>query len=58
MWSELEFDELTLDLYYKEGKGISSLCAEDGYDYKRQVQFLTFQLWKDTELHTFNCTRR
>jgi hypothetical protein len=52
---------MTLDLYYKEGKGeVSSLCAEDGgYDYKRQVQFLDLSInWKDTELRTFNCTRR
>jgi alpha-glucosidase len=33
---ELEFDELTLDLYYKEGKGeVVYEDAQDGYDYKR-----------------------
>jgi alpha-glucosidase len=34
---ELEFDELTLDLYYKEGKEKSVVYedAQDGYDYKR-----------------------
>jgi alpha-glucosidase len=42
---ELEFDELTLDLYYKEGKEISGLWrCKDGYDYKRQVQFLDFSI--------------
>jgi alpha-glucosidase len=34
---ELEFDELTLDLYYKEGKEKSVVYedAQDGYDYKK-----------------------
>jgi alpha-glucosidase len=33
---ELEFDELTLDLYYKEGKeSVVYEDAQDGYDYKR-----------------------
>jgi alpha-glucosidase len=36
---ELEFDELTLDLYYKEGKEKSVVYedAQDGYDKKRQI---------------------
>jgi alpha-glucosidase len=35
---ELEFDELTLDLYYKEGKEKSVVYedAQDGYDYKKR----------------------
>jgi len=34
---ELEFDELTLDIYYKEGKETSLVFedAQDGYDYKK-----------------------
>jgi alpha-glucosidase len=52
---ELEFDELTLDLYYKEGKEKSVVYedAQDGYDYKKgRYSFLTFQLTgKDTELN-------
>lgn len=44
---ELEFDELTLDLYYKEGKEKSVVYedAQDGYDYKKgRYSFLTFQM--------------
>ncbi|WP_343329029.1 glycoside hydrolase family 31 protein [Polaribacter staleyi] len=34
---QIEFDEITLDLYYKEGKESSQLYddAHDGYDYKK-----------------------
>jgi alpha-glucosidase len=52
---ELEFDELTLDLYYKEGKEKSVVYedAQDGYDYKKgRYSFLSFQVTgKETELH-------
>lgn len=44
---ELDFDELTLDLYYKEGKEKSVVYedAQDGYDYKKgRYSFLTFQV--------------
>ena len=44
---ELEFDELTLDVYYKEGKEKSVVYedAQDGYDYKKgRFSFLSFQL--------------
>jgi alpha-glucosidase len=43
---ELEFDELILDLYYKEGKEKSVVYedAQDGYDYKKgRYSFLSFQ---------------
>ena len=43
---ELEFDELTLDIYYKEGKEKSVVYedAQDGYDYKKgKYSFLSFQ---------------
>ena len=43
---ELEFDELTLDVYYKEGKEKSVVYedAQDGYDYKKgRYSFLSFQ---------------
>ncbi|MDI5898613.1 glycoside hydrolase family 31 protein [Flavobacterium yafengii] len=43
---ELEFDELTLDIYYKEGKEKSVVYedAQDGYDYKKgRYSFLSFQ---------------
>jgi alpha-glucosidase len=43
---ELDFDELTLDLYYKEGKEKSVVYedAQDGYDYKKgRYSFLSFQ---------------
>lgn len=52
---ELEFDELTLDLYYKEGKEKSVVYedAQDGYDYKKgRFSFLSFQVTgKETELN-------
>ncbi|PKH67803.1 glycosyl hydrolase [Flavobacterium sp. ALD4] len=52
---ELEFDELTLDLYYKEGKEKSVVYedAQDGYDYKKgRYSFLTFQVTgKEKELN-------
>jgi alpha-glucosidase len=52
---ELEFDELTLDLYYKEGKEKSVVYedAQDGYDYKKgRYSFLSFQVTgKEKELH-------
>lgn len=44
---ELEFDELTLDVYYKEGKEKSVVYedAQDGYDYKKgRYSLLSFQL--------------
>jgi alpha-glucosidase len=51
----LEFDELTLDLYYKEGKEKSVVYedAQDGYDYKKgRYSFLTFQVTgKELELN-------
>lgn len=43
---ELEFDELTLEIYYKEGKEKSVVYedAQDGYDYKKgRYSFLSFQ---------------
>lgn len=43
---ELEFNELTLDVYYKEGKEKSVVYedAQDGYDYKKgRYSFLSFQ---------------
>ncbi|HEY4619167.1 MAG TPA: glycoside hydrolase family 31 protein [Flavobacterium sp.] len=52
---ELEFDELTLDLYYKEGKEKSVVYedAQDGYDYKKgRYSFLSFQVTgKEKELN-------
>lgn len=42
----MEFDELTLDLYYKEGKEKSVVYedAQDGYDYKKgRYSLLSFQ---------------
>ncbi len=51
---ELEFDELTLDIYYKEGKEKSVVYedAQDGYDYKKgRCSFLSFQMTgKEKEL--------
>ena len=51
---ELEFDELTLDLYYKEGKEKSIVYedAQDGYDYKKgRYSLLSFQtIGKEKEL--------
>ena len=51
---ELEFDELTLDIYYKEGKEKSVVYedAQDGYDYKKgRYSFLSFQITgKENEL--------
>lgn len=44
---ELDFDELTLDVYYKEGneKSVVYEDAQDGYDYKKgRFSFLTFQV--------------
>jgi alpha-glucosidase len=43
---ELEFDELLLEIYYKEGKEKSVVYedAQDGYDYKKgRYSFLSFQ---------------
>lgn len=52
---ELDFDQLTLDLYYKEGKEKSVVYedAQDGYDYKKgRFSFLSFQLTgKEKELN-------
>jgi alpha-glucosidase len=52
---ELEFDELTLDVYYIEGKEKSVVYedAQDGYDYKKgRFSFLSFQLkGKENELN-------
>lgn len=51
---ELEFDELTLDLYYKNGKEKSVVYedAQDGYDYKKgRYSFLSFStIGKEKEL--------
>ncbi|MFH6996286.1 glycoside hydrolase family 31 protein [Flavobacterium sp. FlaQc-57] len=51
---ELEFDELTLDLYFKIGKEKSVVYedAQDGYDYKKgRYSFLSFRtIGKDKEL--------
>ncbi|MFV5689903.1 glycoside hydrolase family 31 protein [Flavobacterium sp. ZT3R25] len=51
---ELEFDELTLDIYYKKGKEKSVVYedAQDGYDYKKgRYSFLSFQtIGKEKEL--------
>ncbi|MFH6988561.1 glycoside hydrolase family 31 protein [Flavobacterium collinsii] len=51
---ELEFDELTLDLYFKLGKEKSVVYedAQDGYDYKKgRYSFLSFStIGKDKEL--------
>jgi len=51
---ELEFDELTLDLYYKNGKEKSAVYedAQDGYDYKKgRYSFLSFRtIGKEKEL--------
>jgi alpha-glucosidase len=51
---ELEFDELTLDLYYKNGKEKSEVYedAQDGYDYKKgRYSFLSFKTTgKENEL--------
>ncbi len=44
---EKEFDELTLDIYYKEGKEKSVVYedGQDGYDYKKgRFSFLSFQM--------------
>jgi alpha-glucosidase len=50
----LEFDELTLDLYYKNGKENSVVYedAQDGYDYKKgRYSFLSFlNVGKEKEL--------
>ncbi len=52
---ELEFEELTLDVYYKEGKEKSVVYedAQDGYDYKKgRYSFLSFQATgKEMELN-------
>lgn len=52
---ELEFDELTLDIYYKEGKEKSVVYedAQDGYDYKKgRYSLLSFQTnGKENELN-------
>jgi alpha-glucosidase len=52
---ELEFEELTLDIYYKEGKEKSVVYedAQDGYDYKKgRYSFLSFQATgKEKELN-------
>jgi alpha-glucosidase len=51
---ELEFDELTLDLYFKHGKEKSVVYedAQDGYDYKKgRYSFLSFRtIGKEKEL--------
>lgn len=51
---ELDIDEVTLDVYYKNGKEVSTLFddAEDGYDYtKGRYSLRTFKLkGKDNEL--------
>jgi len=51
---ELEFDELTLDIYFKIGKEKSVVYedAQDGYDYKKgRYSFLSFQtIGKEKEL--------
>jgi alpha-glucosidase len=51
---ELEFDEITLDVYYKLGKEKSTLYedAQDGYDYnKGRFSLVTFSLkGKENEL--------
>ncbi len=51
---ELEFDELILDIYYKEGKEKSVVYedAQDGYDYKKgRYSFMSFQTTgKENEL--------
>ena len=51
---ELEFDELTLDLYFKNGKEKSVVYedAQDGYDYKKgRYSFLSFRtIGKEKEL--------
>jgi len=51
---ELDFDELTLDIYYKEGKEKSGVYedAQDGYDYKKgRFSYLSFQtIGKPNEL--------
>jgi len=51
---ELEFEELTLDLYFKIGKEKSEVYedAQDGYDYKKgRYSFLSFQaIGKEKEL--------
>lgn len=51
---ELDIEEVTLDVYYKKGKEISTLFddAEDGYDYtKGRYSMRTFKLrGKDNEL--------
>lgn len=51
---ELEFDELTLDLYFKNGKEKSVVYedAQDGYDYKKgRYSFLSFgTIGKEKEL--------
>ncbi|OCB74808.1 glycoside hydrolase family 31 protein [Flavobacterium crassostreae] len=51
---ELEFDVLTLEVYYKEGieKSVVYEDAQDGYDYKKgRYSFLTFQvIGRDNEV--------
>ncbi|MGE6352669.1 glycoside hydrolase family 31 protein [Flavobacterium sp. NPDC079362] len=51
---EFEFDELTLDLYFKNGKEKSVVYedAQDGYDYKKgRYSFLSFRtIGKEKEL--------
>ena len=44
---EKKFDEITLDVYYKEGKEVSQLYddAHDGYDYKKgRFSLRTFKI--------------
>ena len=52
---EVEFDELKLDIYFKEGKEKSVVYedAQDGYDYKKgRYSFLSFQATgKEKELN-------
>ena len=53
-WTIKKFDELTLDIYYAEGKEKSVVYedAQDGYDYKKgRYSMLSFQTnGKATEL--------
>jgi hypothetical protein len=53
-------DELTLDLYYKEGKEISLWrCSEMAMIIKKgRYSFLSFQVTGKKRNFIFNCTRR
>jgi hypothetical protein len=57
----IEFDELTLDLYYKEGKEKSVVYedAQDGYDYKKgRYSFLTFRVTGKEKSLISNCIKK